>query len=276
MAPPRGCGRGPDRGGSNCLHVGRRRRAGDRDFVVVLVEHHALVDDDHAAAHDDHPADDDPPDHAAPTTTTAPPPPDNSVLRRGTEDPFVGLLEAQLRDLGFRPGDVDNSYTDATFAAVMAFQKYEGISADGHAGPQTMAALADGLTGAGPREGSTPRIEIDVERQIAFAVAGDGSTQIINISSGNGKRYDRPQGGVGVADTPRGSYDIERRIDGVRVAPLGRLYRPLYFKGGFAIHGSNNVPGYPASHGCVRTTNPDQDFLWGAFENGTPVEIYPA
>ena len=81
---------------------------------------------------------------------------------------------------------------------------------------------------------------------------------------------------MGVADTPRGSYDIERRIDGVRVAPLGRLYRPLYFKGGFAIHGSNNVPGYPASHGCVRTTNPDQDFLWGAFENGTPVEIYPA
>jgi lipoprotein-anchoring transpeptidase ErfK/SrfK len=30
------------------------------------------------------------------------------------------------------------------------------------------------------------------------------------------------------------------------------LYYPSYFLGGIAIHGSNSIPPYPDSHGCVR------------------------
>jgi lipoprotein-anchoring transpeptidase ErfK/SrfK len=51
-------------------------------------------------------------------------------------------------------------------------------------------------------------------------------------------------------------------VDGLDEAPLGTLYRPLYFVGGWAVHGSPSVPGYPASHGCVRTADADQDFLF--------------
>ena len=197
-------------------------------------------------------------------------------MRQGSEGPFVALLQTRLRDLGFRPGEIDGHYSNATFAAVMAFQKHEGLDADGHAGPITFAALAQGLTGAGPRGGPTPRIEVDVDRQIAFAVSADGTTRIINVSSGSGRRYASPGGGTTVADTPRGNFTIKRRLDGVHTAPLGKLYRPMYFQGGFAIHGATNVPGYPASHGCIRTTNPDQDYLFSTFANGTPIEIYPA
>jgi lipoprotein-anchoring transpeptidase ErfK/SrfK len=32
----------------------------------------------------------------------------------------------------------------------------------------------------------------------------------------------------------------------------GNMYRPLYFDRGQAIHGANNVPRSPASHGCAR------------------------
>jgi peptidoglycan hydrolase-like protein with peptidoglycan-binding domain len=218
----------------------------------------------------------------APTTTTTvpppPPPPEPAVevLRRGAEGPLVALVQQRLVELGFRPGEVNGSYGAQTYAAVMAFQKHEGLDPDGHTGPITIAALRAGLTQPGARGGPTPRIEIDLDRQVAFVVAPDGQTRVVNVSSGNGERYARPQGGTATANTPTGSFDIERRIDGVRVAPLGQLYRPLYFKGGFAIHGSSNVPGYPASHGCVRTTNPDQDYIWETLENGTPVEIYDA
>jgi len=67
---------------------------------------------------------------------------------------------------------------------------------------------------------------------------------------------------------------VQRRIDGLEQAPLGTLYRPLYFTGGWAIHGSTSVPAYPASHGCVRTSYPDQDFVWATIPNGAPVEVY--
>jgi lipoprotein-anchoring transpeptidase ErfK/SrfK len=45
---------------------------------------------------------------------------------------------------------------------------------------------------------------------------------------------------------------------------LGQIYRPKYFVGGVAIHGSNSVPDYPASHGCVRVTVQAMDFIWAA------------
>ena len=32
----------------------------------------------------------------------------------------------------------------------------------------------------------------------------------------------------------------------------GNMYKPLYFDRGQAIHGANNVPRSPASHGCLR------------------------
>jgi len=210
----------------------------------------------------------------APTTTTTAPPP--LVLRQGAKGPLVALVQHRLTEMGFRPGPVDGEYSNATFAAVMAFQKYEGLGADGHAGPITLAALGKPLSGAGPRNGSSKHIEVDVARQILFAVGGNGSLQIINVSTGSGRTYNSPGGGTAVADTPRGDFKIQRRIDGIRIAPLGKMYRPMYFRGGFAIHGSSNVPGYPASHGCVRTTNPDQDFVFDTLPNGTQVEIYGA
>jgi lipoprotein-anchoring transpeptidase ErfK/SrfK len=33
------------------------------------------------------------------------------------------------------------------------------------------------------------------------------------------------------------------------------LLNPMYFVGGYAIHGNPSVPPYPASHGCVRVPN---------------------
>ncbi len=43
----------------------------------------------------------------------------------------------------------------------------------------------------------------------------------------------------------------------------GNMYKPLYFDGGQAIHGANNVPRSPASHGCARLRLDDMDALIG-------------
>ena len=43
----------------------------------------------------------------------------------------------------------------------------------------------------------------------------------------------------------------------------GNMYKPLYFDGGQAIHGANNVPRSPASKGCARLRVSDMDALIG-------------
>lgn len=94
----------------------------------------------------------------------------------------------------------------------------------------------------------------------------------IPVSTGSGRKY-CSKGRCAIARTPRGTFKIQRRISGWRVAELGRLYNPLYFSGGYAIHGSPSVPGYPASHGCVRVSLSNARWLPGALPNGTTVRI---
>lgn len=47
--------------------------------------------------------------------------------------------------------------------------------------------------------------------------------------------------------------------------PVGRGGAPMpycmFFRGGYALHGSNNVPNYNASHGCVRMSPADARWL---------------
>jgi lipoprotein-anchoring transpeptidase ErfK/SrfK len=50
----------------------------------------------------------------------------------------------------------------------------------------------------------------------------------------------------------------------------------MFFHGGYALHGSNDVPGYNASHGCVRLVTEDAKWLNTQFVNvGTRVIIKP-
>jgi len=188
----------------------------------------------------------------------------------------IALAEVQRRliELGYRPGPVDGEEGSETRGAILTFQKREGLDRDGILGPQTLARL-ESPQGAGPRTGlPIPRIEIDLARQIAFVLLADGSVTTMSVSTGNGERYVTDTGATAIAHTPVGSFVLRRRIDGVREAPLGTLYRPLYFRGGWAIHGSRHVPAYPASHGCVRTHLWDQDWLFDEVGVGVPVVVY--
>lgn len=201
-------------------------------------------------------------------------PPDTSgFLRQGDESPEVQELQEELEGLGYRPGGTDGRFGSHTTSAVLAFQKREGLDRDGIVGPGVLDAL-DNPQGSGPHSTSGPRVEVDLDRQIAFVIDSASSYTTINISSGSGRDYENADGSTSVAYTPTGDFSIERSIDDVREAPLGSLYRPHYFKEGWAIHGAANVPAYPASHGCIRTSNYDQDFLFPMVAVGDPVVIY--
>lgn len=190
----------------------------------------------------------------------------DDYLREGDRGDAVLALQTRLAELGYRPGSIDGSFGAHTASAVLAFQKREGLTRDGIVGPEVLARLDD-PRGAGPSSDAPgPRVEVDLDRQVMFVIDANGNVTTLNTSTGSGKEFQsaEPGKGIVVAHTPVGEFEILRVIDGLREAPLGTLYRPMYFtnEGGFAIHGNPNVPAYPASHGCARLANYDMDFLW--------------
>ena len=79
----------------------------------------------------------------APTPTPAPatPEPTSGTLAKGSEGQAVRALQQRLKDLGYYTGSVDGDYGEGTEKAVKAFQRANGLSADGKAGKQTLAKL---------------------------------------------------------------------------------------------------------------------------------------
>ena len=72
---------------------------------------------------------------------------EESWLRKGDRGPEVQMLQLALERAGFSPGALDGIFGTRTDAAVRAFQRANGLQADGIVGPRTLAALKPYLTG---------------------------------------------------------------------------------------------------------------------------------
>jgi hypothetical protein len=193
----------------------------------------------------------------------------------GPRDDLAALWR-RLADLGYYVGPIDGGRGQSTRAmrgAVMAFQKVNGLRADGRIGPATLAAL-ESPSRPSLRGGPAKRVEVDLDKQVLYYVEGDRIVRIMPVSSGNGSSYEREDGGVARSLTPVGTFRIQHTIRGVREADLGTLYDPMYFYQGWAIHGSNSVPAYPASHGCIRVSRADALWLQSRMPVGTTVMVY--
>ncbi len=212
----------------------------------------------------------------APTTTAPSPPPEPEfpVYRVGDSGFEVGLLEHRLTELKYDVPSVDGVYDEGTRDAVMAFQKVYGLSRDGNAGPQTLGTMATVTSDPPPMlpNGEPDRVEVDLDRQVAFLYLHGQLAKILSASTGSGEVF--CEGGrCRKAVTPTGDYSVYHRVKGWQDGDLGRLYNPLYFNGGIALHGSENVPATPASHGCVRLPMNTAEWLPLVVPNGMPVHV---
>src|SRR5205823_1166524 len=86
-------------------------------------------------------------------------------------------------------------------------------------------------------------LEIDKGHQVLYVVRGGQIALIVPVSTA----------GIPGHFTPEGRFAIYRKVVGFDPSPLGTLYDPMYFTGGYAVHGNPSVPPYPASHGPLST-----------------------
>jgi hypothetical protein len=122
-------------------------------------------------------------------------------------------------------------------------------------------------------EATSTHIEIDLPTQTMVVYQDNNVSLITHVSSGSGEKWCAQPRNVpewpgattttlpngkrlrrmcGQSVTPAGVYKIDRKEKGWYDIPLGKVYNPMFFNGGVAIHGYEEVPLNPASHGCVR------------------------
>ncbi|MGQ0744617.1 MAG: L,D-transpeptidase family protein [Acidimicrobiales bacterium] len=220
------------------------------------------------------PADPPPAPARALPTVAAPPSPPVGQLSVGSAGPEVAALEARLEALRYDVGATDGQFDRVTAQAVMAFQKVQGLPRTGEADDAVMAAVnaTIGLPPPLAPELGPDRVEVDLARQVLFLYRGGELVRILAASTGSNQRF-CSQGWCRRAVTPTGSFTVYRQGPRAEKGPLGVLYRPQYFNGGIAIHGSPSVPAGPASHGCVRIPMSAHQWFAGQVAVGTPVIV---
>jgi peptidoglycan hydrolase-like protein with peptidoglycan-binding domain len=185
----------------------------------------------------------------------------------------VQALEEKLAAMHYDVGKVDGYYDSMTVNAVIAFQKVEGMSRTGRA---TDDVVARAQTASAPATmvpgGGSTHVEVDIKRQVLLLFVDNSLYRVLPVSTGSGKRY-CVDGECAYANTPGGSFRVTWRVHGWHTSRLGKLYNPLFFNGGIAIHGSLSVPTYPASHGCVRIPMAPAEWFPSLVPKETPVYV---
>jgi lipoprotein-anchoring transpeptidase ErfK/SrfK len=185
----------------------------------------------------------------------------------------IRQAEQKLAELGYWTGPIDGVWDDVSRHALIAFQKVQHARATGKLTRAELNALSV-ATPPRPRE-LGQHIEVDLARQVLFLVDAEGKVgNILPISSGSGKTFHEKGYPETHAVTPCGHLEVFSRASGWKTSPLGQMYNPLYIVGGIAIHGSLDVPAYPASHGCIRVPMFASQRLPRMVPNRTPVYVY--
>lgn len=131
---------------------------------------------------------------------------------------------------------------------------------------KNQAAQRPPVTFASSRPATGKNVFIFDPKQLAWAAYDpDGSLIRTGIASG-GADYCPDIGSK--CHTPVGRFTVYRQGGPdckSSIFPLGKGGAPMpncaFFNGGYAVHGSYDVPAYNASHGCIRVTPNDAAWL---------------
>lgn len=178
----------------------------------------------------------------------------------GSTGTFVSLIQSRLSALHFAVPQ-DGVYDQLTQNAVLAYRKLRGFARTYTLDGGVIAGLLNGVGSFHvrfPSQGS--HVEANLTSQTLALINGSKVFQIYPTSSG------KPS-----TPTVLGTYHVYRRTPGY--LPDG-MYFSSFFTGGYAIHGYDPAPVYPASHGCLRLPIDDAIAVYGWVKMGMAVDVY--
>jgi lipoprotein-anchoring transpeptidase ErfK/SrfK len=208
--------------------------------------------------------------------TTEPPPGYDKVQREvtatlrapnlsiGTTSKTVSDLARQLAALHYAVPGFGSAFGEDFQESVYAFQKVQGLERTGAVDAMFWTRLGQPRIPQARYLQPGIHIEVDKTHQVLYLVR-NGQIALISPAS---------TAGIAGYYTPEGRFAIYRKVTGWDRSPLGVLWNPMYFVGGYAIHGGDPVPSYPASHGCVRVPDFVISRLFYSEPYGETVYVY--
>ncbi|HMT05545.1 MAG TPA: L,D-transpeptidase [Solirubrobacterales bacterium] len=200
----------------------------------------------------------------------------NPVGRDSTEHKswkvrYVGLAKDQCGRVvaGFRKAlnrlalvpDNGRCFNGKMERAVLAYRKLNDMSRNSRASKSIVKRVFNGKGGYHVRRpGLGNHMEAPLSKQVMVFSKGRKPYAIFPIASG-----------APATPTILGTYSFYWKDPGYN--SLG-MYYSSYFIRGYATHGYQSVPNYPASHGCLRTFISDQPRIYRITRIGMPVYTF--
>lgn len=195
----------------------------------------------------------------------------DSTVRKSWKVSFPALHQGQCGDVvvGFKKamrkmGYIANSgrcFGGKTGRGVLAYRKVNGKARSMRAGAGLVKAAFSGKGGYEVRyPNAGEHVEAPLSKQVLVFTKGDKPFAIYPISSGKSS-----------TPTVTGHFEFIRQEPGYN---SHGMYYSFYFYGGYAVHGYESVPDYPASHGCLRTFIADQPEIYNRIFFGEDIWIW--
>jgi hypothetical protein len=178
----------------------------------------------------------------------------------GATGAFVQLIQQKLAAVHvYIPQS--GVYDEKTGLAIDAYHRLLGHGTSQSLDGLTVSELLDGRGTFKVRyPGDGKHVEGDLGSQLLALINGSKVYAIYPISSG------KPS-----TPTILGRFHVYMRTPGY--LPDGMYYSD-FFTGGYAIHGFDPAPDYPASHGCMRLPITDAISVWNWLSVGVGVDVY--
>jgi L,D-transpeptidase catalytic domain len=195
----------------------------------------------------------------------------DSTVRKSWKVSFPALHQGQCGNVvvGFKKGMREMGYIansgrcfgGKTARGVLAYRKVNGMSRSMRAGKGLVKRVFAGRGGYKVRHpGAGEHVEAPLDKQVLVFAKGDKPFAIYPISSGKSS-----------TPTVTGHFTFIRTEPGYN---SHGMYYSFYFYGGYAVHGYESVPDYPASHGCLRTFIADQPEIYERINYGESIFIF--
>ena len=195
----------------------------------------------------------------------------DETVRKSWRVAFPSLHQGQCGDvvIGFKKamrkmGYIANSgrcFGGKTGRGVLAYRKVNGMTRSSRAGK---GLVKSAFAGKGEYKVVHPaageHLEAPLSKQVLVFAKGDKPFAVYPVSSGKSS-----------TPTVTGHFSFIRQEPGYN---SHGMYYSFYFYGGYAVHGYESVPDYPASHGCIRTFIADQPEIYERINYGESIFVF--